>query len=100
MDYCFVQEITEERRAAELQANLARGNHKSATSEPGIMVKALHKDVHHGCSLPFPSDLVHKLKGSLVQSCGLASQYGFETQADPRPVLRDHWRRLIGEQPC
>jgi hypothetical protein len=67
MDYCFNQEITEERQTAQLQANLARGNHKSATSELGIMVKALHKDVHHGFSLPFLSNLVHKLKGARVQ---------------------------------
>jgi hypothetical protein len=79
MDYFFHQEISEEERMAELEANLERGNHKSATSDPLITTKALHKDVKFGFSLPFPSSLVRHLKGALVQPCGLAYQFSLQS---------------------
>ncbi len=75
MDYCFDTEISEEQRVLELEANLERGNHKSATSKPDITEKQLLKDVYHGFSFPFPSGMVRKLKGALVQPCGLATQF-------------------------
>jgi hypothetical protein len=80
MDYFFEKDISEEQRVQELDANLERGNHKSATSEPAITESQLLKDVKHGFSFPFPRSLVKKLRGALVQPCGLASQ--FALQAD------------------
>jgi hypothetical protein len=80
MNYFFHQEITEEQRVAELEANLKRGNHKSATTEPQQTAEALHKDVKFGFALPFPSKLIRRLKGALVQPCGLA--YQFSLKAD------------------
>jgi hypothetical protein len=75
MNYFFEQDILEEQRTAELEANLERGNHKSATSRPEVTEAQLKKDVRHGFSLPFPRCLVKKLRGALVQPCGLASQF-------------------------
>ena len=49
-------------------------------AEPAITEAQLRKDVKHGFSFPFPRGLVKKLKGALVQPCGLASQ--FALQAD------------------
>jgi hypothetical protein len=79
MKYFFHQDISEEQRVAKLEANLKRGNHKSATSEPQQTAKALHKDVKFGFSLPFPSKLVRRLKGALVQPCGLAYQFSLKS---------------------
>jgi hypothetical protein len=42
MEYFFHEDISEEQRVAELEANLSRGNHKSATTEPAQTAKALH----------------------------------------------------------
>jgi hypothetical protein len=78
MDYFFDSEISEEQRVLELEANLERGNHKWATSKPEITEKQLLKDVYHGFPFPFPSGMVRKLKGALVQPCGLASQFALK----------------------
>jgi hypothetical protein len=86
MNYFFENDISEEQRVQELEANLKRGNHKSATSAPAITEAELLKDVRHGFSLPFPRCLVKKLKGALVQPCGLASQ--FALKADGSRVLK------------
>jgi hypothetical protein len=87
MDYFFETEISENQRAEELEANLARGNHKSATSRPTVMEAQLHKDVRHGFSLQFPTGLVRKLKGALVQPCGLVTQ--FSLNADGSRVEKE-----------
>jgi hypothetical protein len=89
MDYFFDMEIMEEQSCqAELHVILERGNHKSATSEPVITKNALHKDMHHGFTLPpFPSLLVLRLKNALVQPCGLASQFSLE--ADGSRLLKN-----------
>ena len=78
MDYCFETEISEEQRQLELEAKLERGNHKSATSKPDITEAEILKDVRHGFAFPFPRNLVRKLKGALVQPCGLASQFALK----------------------
>jgi hypothetical protein len=75
MDYFFDTKLSEEQRVLELEANLERGNHKLATSKPKITEKQILKDVYHGFSFPFPSIMVRKLKGALVQPYGLASQF-------------------------
>jgi hypothetical protein len=79
MNYFFHQEITEEQRVAELEANLEHGNHKLATTEPQQTAESLHKDVKFGFSLPFLSKLVRQLKGALVQPCGLAYQISLKS---------------------
>jgi hypothetical protein len=71
----FKEDISEEQRVRELEANLERGNHKSATSRPEVTESQLHKDVQHGFSLPFSRNLVKRLRGALVQPCSLASQF-------------------------
>jgi hypothetical protein len=90
MNYFFHTKISEEQRVLELEANLEWGNHKSATSKPEIIEKQLLKDVHHGFSFhPFPSGMVRKLKGALVQPCGLASQFALKAKG-----LREEKHRL------
>ena len=86
MDYSVVEELTPQAQSEELHANLLRGNHKSATSDPETTKSQLHKDVKHGFSMPFPADRVTKLVGAQVQPCGLARQ--FALQANGSRVLK------------
>ena len=86
MDYSVVEDLTPKEQFEELHANLLRGNHKSATSDPETTKSQLHKDVKHGFSMPFPADQVQKLVGAQVQPCGLARQ--FALQADGSRVLK------------
>jgi len=37
MDYEFIREISEEERSSEVQANIERGNHKSAEASPEVV---------------------------------------------------------------
>jgi hypothetical protein len=78
MDYFFEYELSEEQRILELEANLERGNHKSSNLEPDITEKEVFKDVQHGFAFPFPRDIIRKLKGAMVQPCGLASQFALK----------------------
>jgi hypothetical protein len=78
MDYFFDSEILEEQRLRELEANLERGNHKSATSKMTTTEKEIAKDVRHGFAFPFPVGMVRKLKGALVQPCGLTNQFSLK----------------------
>jgi hypothetical protein len=86
MSYMFSSDISEEVRRTELVGQMERGNHKSATSNPGITKKALETDVRHGFALPLPAATVHKIPGAMVQPCGLASQ--FSLQADGSRKLK------------
>jgi hypothetical protein len=76
MEYRYLWEISEEERVAELEAQIQRGNHKSATEEIEVVQKLLAREVHFGFSLPFKAELVTQIKGAAVQPCGLAAQFG------------------------
>ena len=75
MTYHFDRELTEDERMAELEAQVLRGNHKSATSDPEGTDKMTGKDVKKGFSLPFPASIVTKIKQALVQPAGKVSQH-------------------------
>mmetsp|Transcript_2890 Transcript_2890/g.4336 ORF Transcript_2890/g.4336 Transcript_2890/m.4336 type:complete len:94 (+) Transcript_2890:2786-3067(+) len=86
MNYNFNRELTEDERMAELTANLATGNHKSATEQLDKIQKLLHKDVTHGFALPIPIASVPSIKGAMVQPIGLTNQ--FTLQADGSRVKK------------
>jgi hypothetical protein len=71
----FTTELTKEQRLKELNANIDRGNHKSAKSEPDKVTSLLAKDVEHRFSLPVLPELAQKLIGALVQPCGMVRQF-------------------------
>jgi hypothetical protein len=75
MDYKFTTELSEAQRLEELDANVKRGNHKSAEAEPVKVAALLGKDVRHGFSLPVLPSLVYKLAKALVQPCGMVRQF-------------------------
>ena len=61
MHYHFTKELTDDERMAELEAQITRGNHKSATSDPEGTSKMTGKDVTKGFSLPLPASIVPKI---------------------------------------
>ena len=75
MDYEFSSEVTEDERKEELQAQLERGNHQSALKESDRIAELLNKDVKHGFCLPLPVESVGRIKGAMVQPCGIVSQF-------------------------
>jgi hypothetical protein len=88
MEFHFDQELTEPQRLAEVDQMMARGNHKSAQENEGDVTRLLHKDVHHGFSLPVHPDIVRKLKGAMVQPAGLALQFGLLEDGSRVPKRR------------
>jgi hypothetical protein len=86
MSYFFSSEIPDEVRRTELEKQMTRGNHKSATSNPEVAEKALGTDVRHGFALPLPAATVRKIPGAMIQPCGLVSQ--FSLQADGSRKLK------------
>ena len=75
MDYEFDDELSELERINELSAQLQRGNHQSANMEAERIGELLAKDVRHGFCLPLPVEEVTKIKGSMVQPCGIVTQH-------------------------
>jgi hypothetical protein len=86
MSFMFSSEIPDEVRRTELAGQLARGNHKSTTSNPDVAEGALETDVRHGFALPLPASIIPKIPGAMVQPYGLASQ--FSLQADGSRKLK------------
>ena len=69
-----MREISEEERSTEVQANIERGNHKSAEESPEVVHKLLAKDVKHGFSIPIKASAVTKIRGVMVQPCAEPSR--------------------------
>jgi hypothetical protein len=88
MPYHFTKEISEPERQAEFEAQIARGNHKSATDDEDAVQALLDREVKHGFSMPIPSALVDKLRGAMVQPCGLASQFALQSDGSRKRKKR------------
>ena len=72
---------------AKLDANIKRGNHKSATSRLEDLLSKVKRDVVYGFALPVCKSIVRRIKGAMVQPCGLAAQ--FTLTASGLRVLKD-----------
>jgi hypothetical protein len=75
MPFTFKTTLDDATKATELQAALNRGNHKSAESEAGRLLKLIAKDVKHGFSLPITKETARLIKGGAAQPLGLVSQW-------------------------
>jgi len=78
-DYFVLRELTDDERLQELSAQIERGNHKSATQSQDEVTAMLLGDVKRGFILPLRADDVRRLRGSLVQPCGLVRQFGIQS---------------------
>ena len=66
--------ISETLRIESVEANLARGNHKSANERVEVLRTLLTEDVEHGFSLPVPVSRILEIPGAEVAPMGLAAQ--------------------------
>ena len=73
-DYFLSRELSEQERLAELEAQLERGNHKSATENEDEINSLLTGDVVHGFVLPFSASAIKNLKGVHLQPGGMVRQ--------------------------
>ena len=87
MEYIYKETLTDSERMAELEANIDRGNHKSATSKPEELKEKINRDVHYGFAVPIQKSILTKILGAMVQPCGLASRFSL-TKSGER-VLKD-----------
>ena len=78
MQYHYVRELTEPQRKIEVEAQVSRGNHKSANNRLDQVTRLLQKDVSHGFCIPFSPRCVPQVKGGMVQPIGIALQFGLE----------------------
>jgi hypothetical protein len=69
-------------------AILVQGNHKSAEHRSEHVVKALGKDVQHGCSLPILPKTVLKIAGAMAQPLGMAKQLTLTKSGNRVPKFR------------
>ena len=73
-EYFLSRELSEEERTTELEAQLERGNHKSATENEDEINSLLTGDVVHGFVLPFLASSIKRLKGVHLQPGGMVRQ--------------------------
>ena len=73
-EYHLTRELSEEERVAEMSAQLARGNHKSATESEADVQLLLEGDVHHGFVMPVWESALLQVKGCLLQPGGMVRQ--------------------------
>ena len=74
MEYIFKRDLTEDERMAELEANIARGNHASAKSQPKELERKVDREVTYGFALPVWLSAIPRIPRSLLQACGLVTQ--------------------------
>jgi hypothetical protein len=75
MDYIFTTDLDEGQQIHEMEANISRGGHKSASDHQAHLVRLLDRDVKYGFAMPIPKLSVHSLKGAMVQPAGVTSQF-------------------------
>ena len=90
IEYPFAKEITEETRKTQLQANMERGNHKSALreGERQHVSKLMRSDVENGYAIPITPDGVRSLKDAEVYPVGLQDQHTIDDHGNIIPKKR------------
>ena len=68
MQYESTQLLSNDERMAELNANLARGNHRSATERPDILEEKLGRDVKFGFAVSVWASSLWDIAGTMVQA--------------------------------
>jgi len=84
MEYECTHELSEEERVLEMNAQMDRGNHKSAAGKADSLKVLLYKDVSHGFSLPLPVSVVPRIVDAMVQPCGMVSQASLQADGTRR----------------
>ena len=72
MYYAFTHTLLNKEKMTELNANMARGNHRSNTGRPDIIKEKLNRDVKFGFSVLLWASSLRDIRGTMIQACGLA----------------------------
>ena len=90
IDYPFKEEIDKEERRRMLEANITRGNHKSALKpeDRHHVTKLMKSDVELGYAIPFKVECVRNLKEAEVYPIGLQSQMTIDEKGNVIPKKR------------
>ncbi len=77
-----LEEISEEDRVADLQEALQFGNHKGATSKPGLLKELITADVQHGYRLVIPLDKIKHIPGAYLALMNIMHQFTLDASRD------------------
>eukprot|EP00956_Cyclotella_meneghiniana_P034348 scaffold103894_cov40-Cyclotella_meneghiniana.AAC.3 len=69
-----VTELDEETRLADLEAALARGNHKGASEKLDLLMKLVTKDVIHGYAMALPLNKLPRIPGVVLAPVNIQAQ--------------------------
>ncbi|KAI2497777.1 hypothetical protein MHU86_16719 [Fragilaria crotonensis] len=69
-----LREISDSDRLADVRANLARGNHKSARGHEAKLISMLKDEASRGWQLPLPREAALEIKGCEVAPLGMVAQ--------------------------
>jgi hypothetical protein len=83
-----LREIADADRIADVHANLARGNDKSAQSHEAKLIDMLKEEVERGWQLPLPKSAALMIKGCEVAPLGMVSQMTIDKKGNARSKLR------------
>ena len=83
-----LREIADADRIADVHANLARGNHKSAQSHEAKLIDMLKEEVERGWQLPLPQSAALMIKGCEVAPLGMVSQTTIDEKGNAKSKLR------------
>ena len=83
-----LQSIPEAQRSKDLEAALARGNHKTADQHGSFLATALSKEVVKGWELILPAARAKELPGLVVSPMGVAEHIGIQADGTFAPKAR------------
>ncbi len=83
-----LREISETDRLADVRANLARGNHKSARGHEAKLIEMLKEEVGRGWQLPLPREAALEIRGCEVAPLGMVAQTSIDEKGNPIDKLR------------
>jgi len=87
-EYVLKRELTEAERVAEVEAQLERGNHKSATKNEEEVQSLLAGDVKHGFVLPIQVGVLRLIKGLHLQPGGMVTQLSLKADGSRKEKNR------------
>ena len=87
--YFVSRELSESERLEEFDAQLERGNHKSASQENEAVAQALlESDVKYGFALPIQAAKLRLVKGVHLQPGGMVEQFGLNADGSRKRKKR------------
>ena len=83
-----LRDIADADRIADVTANLARGNHKSAQGHEAKLIDMLKEEVERGWQLPLPISAALMIKGCEVAPLGMVAQTTIDEKGNAKSKFR------------